>query len=165
MGSKSKSKSASTSTTTSNVKTNNLAFEDIDGITVVGEGNRLTVTDGGAFDLVENMGAGVVRAAENISGGAFKLANEFGAGAFDLAESYGDQFNDLSGDVFGFAGEAIDYIDESGKRSLDTVTRSVESSLQKINESNQNETEALASKAVVVAGIAAAAYVAVKVLK
>lgn len=136
-GSKSSSSSSTSSATETN--TNNLNLDGIDGITLVGEGIDLDIVDPGSFDL----------------------ASDALGGALDFADG-------LTGNVLGgtldFADGVIDYLASSQSEALNAVSMNTISGLDKINESNQSDTNILADKAVQIAAIGAVAFAAAKIL-
>ena len=110
------SKSSSSNQSTTNTNTQNLSLDDVDGVTVAGsESVTVNMTDGGAFDLIENMASGF-----------------------------------------------FDGLSDSQAKAIDTVANTTIKSLDRVNESNESETSEFLNKAVVIAGIGAAAYVAAK---
>ncbi len=109
------SKSSSSSSSRTETNTQNLALEDVDGVTVAGsEQVTVNMTDGGAFDVLNHM---------------------------------------------------LDTYENSQTKALDAVANQSLKSLDRVNESNQSEAETMMDKALIGVGLAAAAYVAVKVIK
>ena len=154
MGGKSKSKQSTQTTTHNESNVNNIALSGIEdggagvlgddnmsntgsaydgSVLVTGENNNVTVTDGGAFGLVESVAYeamdGVNKTAENAI-----FSNEYITGrSMDFAASAGEE-------ALGFGNSAMDFVESITLTAIDGLT---DLSKESVSESNAVFTESL----------------------